>query len=991
MRMTGELAGREGAGGTKRVRDILLCGLIAIASLVSSAAAELDTTVSRAQDGTLYYVLQHKNSNDAGIGVDAVAITTMAASVLNAQGCAFPGILNPPNNAEGVVTASPVGIVPISSVRKSVRFDDASAPCFKSAGAGSVCVGPGCTAACTCSGNCQTFTFNQGSPITTGTIDAPAASLDLAFTAQASFCPVANRAVYKFTAAPTVSLPLCAPRPTEGFLLPSAMSIYPGGVDGTTIVLAVEADPRGAIAFGVGGFDVDTDGSNALNCPPHSVIGALAANANIPGLPPTPTPTFTPTRTPTATFTHTHTPTHSHTPTTTSTPTFTPTLTPTSTHTHTNTPTHTATPTWTSTPTKTSTPTWTRTNTPTPTHTFTPTQTFTPTPFCGNGLSEGPEQCDDGNNLDGDCCSSTCTFESNGSTCSDDGEVCTNDICNGQGACIHPNLANNTPCDDSDMCTNDTVCSSGQCLGGSPTVCDDQDSCTNDTCDATLGCLFEVGTESLDCDSCADGIDNDGDGVVDAENPNCSTFFRFQRYAVIGTAVRGNRSIRFGRKTEVSESTERTGDLLNTMRAGACGIDLKASVGTFVSGSVAVERDSRFSGGKPPVLIGVEFLNDAGEIVTGRNVPLVGAPALCSDGVTPCQIDAQCPSGESCNLPLSLDHPNNPFVDKTGTAPDYVRCDDLIVSIPEMERILAGLTSTANLGDIHLRRGGSTTITLGPGQNVIDIESFRVGQDGTVNINGPEGSWVVIRVPGRFRVGTRSKVSTTGGITPNQVLWSIEGIGRSAKIGSRATFEGTIIGAKRSKVSIGAFTVVRGALIGKRVRMGGISAVDHMPFTAMLEGIVLESPELAIRRAKLKSSSSKRPNGRLKLSVIVDDTDFQTFDTNLLSGTISLETSDGGFWNVPVNLTGCSKRGDRVFRCRSSNGNTRAVFKRSRQDPDIYTGNILRRRISNTETSTVQPSPPVTVVMDQSPLIEKSGEISICIRRGKFSLACRRP
>ncbi len=991
MRTKGEFADYTGVVGTHRARDLLVSGLVAMACLLSTAHAVLDSTVLRAQDGTLYYVLQHRNSKDAGIGVDAVAITSISASVLNVQGCAFPGILSPPNNAEGVATSSPVGIAPIDSVRKSVRWDDASTPCFDSSGAGSVCIGPGCTPSCTCAGNCETFTFNQGTPISTGTVDVPAATLDLALTAPATFCPVTNRALYKFMPSPTISLPLCSPRPSEGFLLPSAMTIYPGGIDGTTLILAVEADPTGPIAMGVGGFDVDTDGDNALNCAAHTVIGAIAASANVPGARPTPTPTFTHTATQTPTFTHTHT------QTATSTPTSTPTATPTSTFTLTNTPTqtptftHTSTPTYTSTPTHTPTNTHTPTHTPTPTNTYTPTQTFTPTPFCGNGLTEGPEQCDDGNNIDGDCCSSTCIFEPNGSACADDGEVCTNDICNGQGACMHPNLPNNSPCDDSDVCTNETVCMTGQCVGGTQVVCNDEDTCTEDTCDAELGCLFEIGTESLDCDSCADGIDNDGDGIIDAENPNCSTFFRFQRYAVIGTAERGNRSIRFGRKTQVSESVERTGDMLNTMRAGACGIDLKASVGTFVSGSIAVERDSRFSGGKPPVLIGVEFLNDGGEVITGRNVPLVGAAMVCSDGLTPCQVDAQCPSGDVCNLPLTLDHPNNPFVIKDGTAPDYIRCDDLLISIPEMERILAGLTSTQEIEEIHLRRGASTTINLGPGQNVVDIESFRVGQDGTVNINGPEGSWVVIRIPGRFRVGTRSNVTTTGGITPNQVLWSIEGIGRAAKIGSRATFEGTIIGAKRPKVSIGAFTVVRGALIGKRVRMGGISAVDHMPYTAMLEGIVLESPELAIRRAKLKFSSPKRPNGRIKLNVIVDDTDFQTFEPNLLGGSVSLETTDGGFWNATINITGCAKRGDRVFRCRSADGNTRAVFKRSRQDPDIYTGSILRRRVGNSETSTVQPSPPVTVVMDQSPTIEKIGEISTCIRRGKFSLACRRP
>jgi cysteine-rich repeat protein len=32
-------------------------------------------------------------------------------------------------------------------------------------------------------------------------------------------------------------------------------------------------------------------------------------------------------------------------------------------------------------------------------------------PVCGNGILQGGEFCDDGNLIDGDCCSSTCTVE----------------------------------------------------------------------------------------------------------------------------------------------------------------------------------------------------------------------------------------------------------------------------------------------------------------------------------------------------------------------------------------------------------------------------------------------------------------------------------------------------------------------------------------------------------------------------------------------------
>lgn len=54
---------------------------------------------------------------------------------------------------------------------------------------------------------------------------------------------------------------------------------------------------------------------------------------------------------------------------------------------------------------------------------------------CGNGSVEGNEQCDDGNTLDGDCCSSLCTFEPAGIPC-EDGAFCTvGDTCDDAGTC----------------------------------------------------------------------------------------------------------------------------------------------------------------------------------------------------------------------------------------------------------------------------------------------------------------------------------------------------------------------------------------------------------------------------------------------------------------------------------------------------------------------------------------------------------------------------
>ncbi len=89
------------------------------------------------------------------------------------------------------------------------------------------------------------------------------------------------------------------------------------------------------------------------------------------------------------------------------------------------------------------------------------TVTVTPrVPVCGDGFQEGSEACDDGNVVDGDCCSSACVLDAAGTSCSD-ASVCTSvETCNGAGTCN----------------------------AGSVLACDDGDPCTTDACDAVLGC-----------------------------------------------------------------------------------------------------------------------------------------------------------------------------------------------------------------------------------------------------------------------------------------------------------------------------------------------------------------------------------------------------------------------------------------------------------------------------------------------------------------------
>jgi cysteine-rich repeat protein len=93
----------------------------------------------------------------------------------------------------------------------------------------------------------------------------------------------------------------------------------------------------------------------------------------------------------------------------------------------------------------------------------------TPGAFCGDNFLDPGEDCDDGNNDAGDCCSPTCSFNVIG-----------------------------TPCDNATVCDGDETCDgAGNCLFGPPLDCDDGEPCTQDTCDAVTGCASTSGPSPL--------------------------------------------------------------------------------------------------------------------------------------------------------------------------------------------------------------------------------------------------------------------------------------------------------------------------------------------------------------------------------------------------------------------------------------------------------------------------------------------------------------
>ena len=127
-----------------------------------------------------------------------------------------------------------------------------------------------------------------------------------------------------------------------------------------------------------------------------------------------------------------------------------------------------------------------------------PTQATRP-PTCGNGVVEGREECDDGNQQPGDGCSPLCLREA-GEICAnyedDDGDGladCADPDCQGDPSCFEPlENCNNSTDDDGDGLVD----------------CDDPD------CQHTSFCRKP--------EDCSNNLDDDDDGLTDCDDPDCS-------------------------------------------------------------------------------------------------------------------------------------------------------------------------------------------------------------------------------------------------------------------------------------------------------------------------------------------------------------------------------------------------------------------------------------------------------------------------------------
>jgi cysteine-rich repeat protein len=148
---------------------------------------------------------------------------------------------------------------------------------------------------------------------------------------------------------------------------------------------------------------------------------------------------------------------------------------------------------------------------------------------CGNGEVEAPEECDDGNDVNGDGCEGDCTFSCHGNDDCDDGN-----FCNGAETCSAETDAGRrclegtarpegTGCNDGLFCTaGDTCDGEGNCRSGEENPCVDGFDCTSEDCDEGAdACPFTAAEGTCFIEETCYGVgDRDPDNTCYACGPD---------------------------------------------------------------------------------------------------------------------------------------------------------------------------------------------------------------------------------------------------------------------------------------------------------------------------------------------------------------------------------------------------------------------------------------------------------------------------------------
>ncbi len=337
-------------------------------------------------------------------------------------------------------------------------------------------------------------------------------------------------------------------------------------------------------------------------------------------------------------------------------------------------------------------------------------------PFCGNGVLEVGEACDDGNQQSGDGCSAECIPDSatlcgndvvdTGESCDDgntrDGDGCSSE-CVSEGSCGDNTLDDGEECDDGNLepydgCDASCLNECGNDIREGNEECDDGNTEDNDGCSAE--CALEAGICGNgifnSTEQCDDGNKTNGDGC----DENCK----------LEGAVCGNGAVDAGEECDDGNPINFDG-CSNACRTERCGDHVlqpteQCDDGNVVSG----DGCSASCSSEGPVSCGNNILEQGEQCDDGNHINNDGCSATCADessGLCDDQFTLSCGSADTWNTN---------FLGSTNEMLTYSCAPGLVESGREYTYRYVAATS----GTVRLALSGLTS----------DLDIFVVDDDG---------------------------------------------------------------------------------------------------------------------------------------------------------------------------------------------------------------------------------------------------------------------
>lgn len=133
------------------------------------------------------------------------------------------------------------------------------------------------------------------------------------------------------------------------------------------------------------------------------------------------------------------------------------------------------------------------------------------------------------------------------------------------------------------------------------------------------------------------------------------------------------------------------------------------------------------------------------------------------------------------------------------------------------------------------------TITLGGGLQILDLTRVRLAGNTALRLLGQDDTVLVVRLTSSLRLGGLAQVTVGSNGTGNgtlrveNTLWNVQGrTGGPPNFIRECLFQGTVLAPQRAGARLGADVRVEGAVLAKKVQIGGPSTVVHVPFTGLV-------------------------------------------------------------------------------------------------------------------------------------------------------------